>query len=52
MPVNALLIESLLRFHRFYGPSLSIEFPGSQQKYDLRFIAVCAKNNDNNKYGA
>lgn len=40
-PVNALIIESLLRFNRFFGDSFAVEFPtGSGIKMNLRKIAV------------
>lgn len=40
-PVNALIIESLLRFNRFYGDSFKVEFPtGSGKKMNLRKIAA------------
>jgi hypothetical protein len=40
-PVNALIIESLLRFNRFYGDSFTLEFPtGSGKQMSLRKIAV------------
>ncbi len=36
MPVNYLLIESLQRFHHFYGADLKVEFPtGSGKSMDL-----------------
>ncbi|MBK8809487.1 MAG: glucosidase [Acidobacteria bacterium] len=36
MPVNYLLIESLQKFHHFYGSDLLVEFPtGSGKKMDL-----------------
>jgi hypothetical protein len=40
MPVNYLLIESLRRFHRYYGDDFLVEYPqGSGQKLTLSQIA-------------
>jgi len=40
MPVNYLLIESLLEFHRYYGDEFRVEYPtGSGQKFSLAQIA-------------
>jgi hypothetical protein len=40
MPVNFLLIESLRRFHRYYGPSFKVECPtGSGIRMDLEGVA-------------
>jgi hypothetical protein len=39
-PVNAMLIESLHRFHHFFGESFQVEFPtGSGQRMSLKQIA-------------
>ena len=39
-PVNYLLIESLERYHQFYGDSLQVECPtGSGQRMNLRDVA-------------
>ncbi|MDX1921263.1 MAG: hypothetical protein SFU25_11090 [Candidatus Caenarcaniphilales bacterium] len=39
-PVNYLLIESLEKFHHFYGDSLKVEYPsGSGQMHNLDYIA-------------
>jgi hypothetical protein len=41
VPVNYLLVESLQKFHHFYGESLRAEFPtGSAQHLDLWDIAA------------
>ena len=41
MPVNYLLIESLLRQYRYYGDTLTIEFPrGSGRQANLRDVAT------------
>ena len=40
MPLNYLLIESLRRFHHYYGPEFLVECPtGSGTKMNLRQIA-------------
>jgi hypothetical protein len=40
MPLNYLLIESLERYHRFYGDSLQVEFPtGSGRMLNLQQVA-------------
>jgi hypothetical protein len=40
MPVNFLLVESLRRFHEFYGDSLTVECPaGSGQRMNLSQVA-------------
>ncbi|WP_205880329.1 MGH1-like glycoside hydrolase domain-containing protein [Lichenicoccus roseus] len=40
MPVNYLLIESLLRHHRYYGDTLTVEFPrGSGRQANLHDVA-------------
>lgn len=40
MPVNALIIESLLRFHTYYGEDFKVECPTNSSKYfSLREIA-------------
>jgi hypothetical protein len=40
MPVNALIIESLLRFHTYYGEDFKVECPTGSGKYlPLRLIA-------------
>jgi hypothetical protein len=39
-PVNFLMIETLQKFHRYYGNTLSFEYPtGSTKKFDLQSIA-------------
>jgi hypothetical protein len=39
-PINQLLLESLLRFHRYYGDDFQLEFPtGSGEKSTLKEIA-------------
>jgi len=41
MPVNFLLIESLRRFHRYYGPEFTVEYPtGSGIQMDLEQVAT------------
>jgi hypothetical protein len=41
MPVNYLVIESLERYHRFYGDDLEVEYPaGSGQRLTLDRIAA------------
>jgi hypothetical protein len=40
-PINYLLIESLQKFHHYYGDSLKVEFPtGSGQKLTLEEVAT------------
>ena len=40
MPVNFLLVESLRRFHSYYGAGYTIEYPsGSGQKLTLNEVA-------------
>ncbi|HVO31369.1 MAG TPA: glucosidase, partial [bacterium] len=40
-PVNFLIIESLQRFHHYYGPSFKVEFPsGSGRLMDLSQVAA------------
>ncbi|HQW82872.1 MAG TPA: glucosidase [Ferruginibacter sp.] len=40
MPVNFLIIESLLKFYKYYGDDFTVEFPtGSQNYHSLKFIA-------------
>lgn len=40
-PINYLIIESLQKFHHYYGDSFTVEFPtGSGQMMNLREIAV------------
>ncbi|QNE38454.1 glucosidase [Hymenobacter sp. NBH84] len=40
-PINFLIIESLQRFHAYYGDSFTIEYPtGSGQLYNLRDVAL------------
>lgn len=40
MPVNHLVIESLRKYHTYYGNSLTVEFPtGSGRRLDLRSVA-------------
>jgi hypothetical protein len=40
MPVNYLIIESLERYHHFYGDTLTVEFPtGSGRQLNLREVA-------------
>ncbi|OGT00212.1 MAG: glucosidase [Gallionellales bacterium RIFCSPLOWO2_12_FULL_59_22] len=40
MPINYLLIDSLYRFHGYYGDDFTVEYPtGSGQKLSLREIA-------------
>jgi hypothetical protein len=46
MPVNFLLVESLRRFHQFYGDSLTVECPaGSGRRMNLSEVAdeVCRR---------
>jgi hypothetical protein len=39
-PLNYLLVESLERYHHFYGDTLQVEFPtGSGRRMDLRQVA-------------
>jgi len=39
-PINYLIIESLERFHRFYGDDFQVEYPtGSGQMHDLKYCA-------------
>jgi hypothetical protein len=41
MPVNFLLIESLMEFHRYYGDEFRVEYPtGSGKRHSLREIAL------------
>ena len=41
MPINYLLIESLFRFHRYYGDEFRVECPaGSGQQLTLRQVAI------------
>jgi len=40
-PVNSLIIESLLRFHRFFGNNLQVNFPTQAGKLmNLQEVAV------------
>ncbi len=40
MPINFLIIESLYRFHRYYGDEFKVEFPtGSGVYYSLKEVA-------------
>lgn len=40
-PINTLIVESLLNYHRFYGDSLRVEFPtGSGNLMNLREVAL------------
>jgi hypothetical protein len=40
-PINALIVESLLTYHRFYGDTLRVEFPtGSGNRVTLREVAL------------
>jgi len=40
-PINTLIIEALLNYHRFYGDSLRVEFPtGSGNRMNLRDVAL------------
>lgn len=40
MPVNFLIIESLLKFYNYYGDDFTVEFPtGSQNYQSLKYIA-------------
>jgi hypothetical protein len=40
-PLNVLLIESLLTYHRFYGDTLLVEYPtGSGNRVNLRQVAL------------
>ncbi|HVW30142.1 MAG TPA: glucosidase [Polyangiaceae bacterium] len=40
-PINALIVESLFNYHRFYGDSLRVEFPtGSGNQMNLRDVAL------------
>ena len=40
MPVNMLLIDSLRKFHRYYGPEFRVECPvGSGARLDLDQVA-------------
>lgn len=40
-PVNFLIIEALERYHHFYGPEFTVEYPtGSGQQLNLREIAA------------
>ncbi|MEK6780358.1 MAG: glucosidase [Bacteroidota bacterium] len=44
-PVNYLLIESLQRFHHYYGDDFKIEYPtGSGEMKTLKEIATCLSN--------
>lgn len=39
-PINFLIVESLRRFHFYYGDSLKVEYPmGSGEKYNLNYIS-------------
>lgn len=39
-PINFLIVESLQRFHFYYGDSLKVEFPtGSKTKQNLDYVA-------------
>jgi hypothetical protein len=41
MPLNYLIIESLQKFHRYYGPNFTMEYPtGSGEWVDLGVIAA------------
>ncbi len=41
VPMNYLLIESLKKYHRYYGESLKVEFPtGSGNSMTLRDVAI------------
>ena len=39
-PINFLIVESLRRFHFYYGESMKVEYPmGSGEKYNLNYIS-------------
>ncbi len=58
-PINFLIIESLLKFHRYYGDTLTLEFPsGSGQSMPLdkiayqlaqRLIRIFTRDEDGNR---